>query len=139
MNIKNFSKRAKTILLEKEWLTGILLPLVLGTIVYFSILILNGKLQNSLFWGIFSAYMLFGGFFSISQSPGTKFEKTNMLIGTVAFFAGILGLIFWPEIELLGWPTLIAGLLLTIVSGSGKLSKKIEINSDRLKRKYNFN
>jgi len=126
--------KIKKVLLEDEWGTGTLLSVMLGVGVFFLLSWLNGKFETSLFWGIFAAYMLFGGFIYISKSFSGVFETVNIYIGLAVLLTGIIGLIIWPEINLIGWPLLIAGTLLVLVGCYGWFSKKVDEGFWRLQK-----
>lgn len=123
MDIKK--SKLKEILFEKEWFTGVLIPILLGIIVFYTLLWFNRGFSTSLFWGVFSTYMLFGAFISISKSSSGLFERINIAIGLLALLCGIVSLIIFSEIRLLGWPTIIAGIILAIISLLGFLGKGI--------------
>ena len=120
MNLKK--SKLKEILLEKEWGTGTLLPILLGVVVFSLISLFGGKTSYALFWGMFSTYMLFGAFISVSKSKGL-FEKINIGLGVALVVAGILGLIFWSEVKIIGTPTLIIGIAIAVMAFLGLLSK----------------
>lgn len=115
----NFKKNLKHILLEKEWLTGTLLPIILGVVVFYLISLLGGNNSYAILWGCFAAYMLFGGFISVSKSISGLFEKINIYLGLISINFGVLSLIFWPEIKIAGTPILIIGIVITVIAFLG--------------------
>lgn len=121
--------KIKKVLFEGEWLTGTLLPIMLGIGVFFLLSWLNGNFAISLFWGIFSGYMLFGGFIYISKSFSGVFETVNLYIGLAILLAGIIGLVVQSNIQLIGWPLLIAGIILALVAFCGWFAKKVDEGS----------
>lgn len=118
MNIKKLK--------EGEWVTGILLPIVLGVVVFFLISWFGGKKPSAILWGLFSAYFLFGGFISVSKSKSGNFERINLYLGIIALAIGIVGLIFWPEIKIIGVPIIIIGAIIAFISLLGVLGKVLE-------------
>jgi len=44
------------------------------------------------------------------------FYNANIIIGILMFVESILGFIFWPEIKLLTWPTMVSGFVLFVVA-----------------------
>jgi len=118
--------KIKKVLLKDEWGTGTLLPIMLGVLVYFLIMWLDKRFSVSLFWGIFAAYILFGGFIYISKSFSGVFENVNIYIGLAILLIGLIGLFIWPEIKLIGWPTIIAGAILALIALLGLLCKRLD-------------
>ncbi len=119
MDLKNFREFAN----KHEFLSfGILLPIILGATVFLVSWLTHHVVPTALFWGVFAAYLIFGAFFSIEKSQNRLFEKVNAVIGLIAFFVGIFGLLLWPEIKLLGWPTIVAGTTICFLGSCGIVS-----------------
>lgn len=126
--------KIKKVLLEGEWLTGTLLPIMLGVGVFFLLSWLNKSFAISLFWGIFATYFLFGAFIYISKSFSGRFEAVNIYIGLAALLTGMIGLILRSSIQLIGWPLIIAGVILALVGLYGWFAKKIDEGSQFLQK-----
>lgn len=119
------NQRLKEILLEKEWGKGVLRSIVLGVAVSLVILLFSGNVSYALLWGGFSAYMALGAFISTLKSQSRLFEKINIGLGIALAVAGILGLIFWSEIKIIGTPILIIGIVIAVIASLGQFSAEL--------------
>jgi FtsH-binding integral membrane protein len=120
MDLKNFREFAN----KHEFLSfGILLPIIIGAIVFLVSWLTHHVVPTALFWGVFAAYLIFGAFFSFERSKNEMFDKVNAVIGLIIFFVGVFGLLLWPEIKLLGWPTIAAGTTICFLGSCGVISR----------------
>lgn len=119
------NQRLKEILLEKEWGKGVLRSIVLGVAVSLVILLFGGDVSYALLWGGFSAYMALGAFISTLKSQSGIFEKINIGLGIALAITGILGLIFWSEVKIVGTPILIIGIAIAVMAFLGIISKEL--------------
>lgn len=122
----DLKKRIREFSEKHEFLSfGILVPFLIGAIVFLLSWSLHHVVPTALFWAGFAAYLMFGAYWSIEKSKKNAFETVNAIIGFVAFFVGVFGLLLWPEIKLLGWPTIIAGASISFLGFCGLISKMI--------------
>ena len=110
------TQKIKFLLFEQEWLTGILVPIIAGAIMFFAIKLLGG--ENYLFWGLATAYWVFGGFIHQKTSfYSLRFEKIHILLAVIMIAISIIGLICkW---HIIGWPTMIVGIVIILSALSG--------------------
>src|SRR5574344_1645957 len=110
--MEKLKNEAYSFFIKKEWLTGILIPLVFGALVFFTIKLFRGK--NCWFWGVAAWYFLFGAFLSFRKVKdiSLKFEIGNIIFGLLAIIISIFGWIFgWG---IVGVPTLVVGLVILL-------------------------
>lgn len=124
--MKNFKIATwlRKILIEEEWAIEIIAPTIYGATIFAIVLWLDGRKAVSFFWGAFTFYMILGGFITLWRSVGVIFEKINIIIGVAMMMSGVAGSIYWPNIELLTWPLIKAGIILTVISLLGNIGKR---------------
>ena len=121
--MKKTLQKIKLFLFEKEGLTGILIPIIAGIIIFFAVKLCGGK--NYLFWGIATSYWVFGGFINeITSFLSFRFEKTNIWLAIILIVISIVGLINgW---RIIGGPTLTVGIVIILSALYGVISKEDE-------------